>query len=98
MGTVAPGTRYVLGSTTEDERLLVTASTKQDAIWVYEAAGRLDALTTGQPLFTREMKASQREAGDFFPAGGCDLVLISEDRTVWRLPNQVKAGRREVGA
>ena len=23
-------------------------------------------------------------AGDFFPARGCDLVLVSEDRTVWR--------------
>lgn len=40
------------------------------------------------PLFERRMEPSQREAGDFYPKGGCDIILVSENQTVWLLPNQ----------
>jgi hypothetical protein len=90
VGTVPAGERMVLGSTSADERLLVTSSTRDDTAWVYanshdppDAAGFFG----GPPLFARKMPASQREAGDFFPHDGCDIILLSERQNVWLLPN-----------
>jgi hypothetical protein len=34
------------------------------------------------------MPRSQREAGDFFPYDGCDIVLLSERQNVWLLRNR----------
>jgi hypothetical protein len=91
VGTVPAGERMVFGSTSADERLLVTSSTSDDTTWVYandrdktDVAGFFDH----PPLFTRKMTASQREAGDFFPYDGCDIVLLSERQNVWLLTNR----------
>lgn len=93
VGPVGTGTRLVLASTSADERLLLTSSTREDTAWVYDlgpaavAPVDLAGVLAADPLFSREMKASQREAGDFFPHGGCDIVLVSEQESVWMLPN-----------
>jgi hypothetical protein len=89
--TVPAGVRMTLGSTSADERLLVTSSTHDQTAWVYAAradppdvAGFFDH----PPLFTRRLSRSQREAGDFFPHDGCDIVLLSERQNVWLLTNR----------
>jgi hypothetical protein len=80
-----------LGSTSADERLLVTSSTRNQTAWVYanrhdppDVAGFFD----DTPLFSRKLTRSQREAGDFFPFDGCDIVLLSERQNVWLLSNR----------
>lgn len=91
VGTVPAGVRMTLGSTSADERLLVTSSTRNQTAWVY--ANRQDLrdvagfFAGGAPLFSRKLSRSQREAGDFFPYDGCDIVLLSERQNVWLLRN-----------
>jgi hypothetical protein len=91
VATVPAGTRMVLGSTSADERLLVTSSTRDQTAWVYanrndppDVAGFFDH----SPAFARKLSRSQREAGDFFPFDGCDIVLLSERQNVWLLANR----------
>jgi hypothetical protein len=90
VATVPEGVRMVFGSTSADERLLVTSSTSDQAAWVYanshdppDVAGFFDR----PPLYTGKLSSSQREAGDFFPHDGCDIVLLSERQSVWLLAN-----------
>lgn len=90
-GVVNAGERLVLASTTDDERLLLTSSTRTDRVYVHgipRGADRPLAFLADPPRFERAMKPSQREAGDFYPHGGCDIVLVSEDRSVWLLANR----------
>ncbi len=91
VATVPAGVRMVLGSTSADERLLLTSSTRDQTAWVY-ANHRDPADVTGffdqAPPFSRTLSRSQREAGDFFPYDGCDIVLLSERQNVWLLANQ----------
>jgi hypothetical protein len=88
--TVPAGSKMTLGSTSADERLLVTSSTYDQTAWVY--AGRHDppdpaGFFDHPPLFTGRLPRSQREAGDFFPYDGCDIILLSERQNVWLLAN-----------
>ena len=88
---VPAGERMVLGSPSADERLLLTSSTRDDTAWVYanhHDPPDVPGFFAGRPLFSRKMSPSQREAGDFFPHGGCDIVLLSERQNVWLLANQ----------
>jgi hypothetical protein len=78
--TVPEGSKLTLGSTSADERYLLASSTKEDTVWVYEG------FFLPPPVFVQPMSPSQREAGDFFPHGGCDIVLVSEQEGVWLLP------------
>ena len=91
VATVPAGAKMTLGSTSADERLLVTSSTRNQTAWVY-ANGHDPPDVAGffgtAPLFTRTMTRSQREAGDFFPYDGCDIVLVSERQNVWLLSNR----------
>ena len=80
------GPLLVLGSTSADERLLLTSSTRTDTVYVTEIASGWTGATT--PVFEHEMSAAQREAGDFFPAGGCDIILVDERENIWRLRNE----------
>ena len=91
VATVPAGMKMVLGSTSADERMLVTSSTRNQTAWVY--ANRHDPSDVtgffgGPPLFSRKLSRSQREAGDFFPYDGCDIVLLSERQNVWLLSNR----------
>jgi hypothetical protein len=92
VATVPAGERMTLGSTSADERLMLTSSTRDDTAWVYanrheppDITGFFDGAA---PLFTRKLTPSQREAGDFFPYDGCDIVLLSERQNVWLLENR----------
>lgn len=90
VATVPRGTRIVLGSTSADERLLLTSSTRDQTAWVYANTGDpadVSGFFDQPPVFTRELSRSQREAGDFFPHDGCDIVLLSERQNVWLLAN-----------
>jgi hypothetical protein len=91
VATVPAGAKMVLGSTSADERLLVTSSTHNQTVWVYanthdppDVTGFFDRA----PVVTRRLSRSQREAGDFFPYDGCDIVLLSERQNVWLLSNR----------
>jgi hypothetical protein len=91
VATVPVGVKMTLGSTSADERLLVASSTRNQTAWVYanghdppDVAGFFDQA----PLFSRRLPRSQREAGDFFPYDGCDIVLLSERQNVWLLSNR----------
>ena len=91
VATVPAGDKMVLGSTTAGEELLVTSSTRNQTVWVYandrdppDVAGFFDH----PPSFSRKLSRSQREAGDFFPYDGCDIVLLSERQNVWLLANR----------
>jgi hypothetical protein len=91
VATVPAGAKMTLGSTSADERLLVTSSTHDQTAWVYasdadppDVAGFFD----NAPLFSRKLTRSQREAGDFFPYDSCDIVLLSERQNVWLLRNR----------
>jgi hypothetical protein len=91
-----PGPKLVFGSTSGDGRRLVTSSTKTDAVYVADlgdarragGADPLDGWVGQPPRFERAMSAAQREAGDFFPHQGCDIVLLDEREHVWLLRNQ----------
>jgi hypothetical protein len=80
------GPRLVLGSTTADERLLLTSSTRTDTIYVTRIASGWTGAAA--PAFELEMPAAQREAGDFFPADGCDIILLDERENIWRLRSE----------
>jgi hypothetical protein len=82
-----PGPKLVFGSTTGDERLLLTSSTRTDSVYVAEPA---KGWTNTAPVFELKMPAAQREAGDFFPYDGCDIVLLDEREHIWLLRNQGK--------
>jgi hypothetical protein len=79
-----PGPKLVLGSTTANGRLLLTSSTRTDTVYV---ADLTRGWTGTAPVFEAQMPAAQREAGDFFPYDGCDIVLVDEAENVWRLRN-----------
>jgi hypothetical protein len=91
VATVPTGVKMTLGSPSGDERLFVTSSTRNQTAWVYanrnnppDVSGFFDGAA---PLFSRKLARSQREAGDFFPHDGCDIILLSERQNVWLLAN-----------
>jgi hypothetical protein len=72
-----------------DERLLVTVGIT-DRVSVFENQGfasEFSAFDGHEPIFRKAMPNRQREAIDFFPYEGCDIISVSEDGTVWRLSN-----------
>jgi hypothetical protein len=78
--TVPEGSKLTLGSTSADERYLLASSTREDTVWIYEG------FFLPPPVFVQPMSPAQREAGDFYPHGGCDVVLVSEQQGIWLLP------------
>ena len=88
-GRIDVGSFVTAASTSADERLLLTVSTK-DVLTVFEnrrGPADVDGFVGTVPVFSRSMPETQREAGDFFPHASCDIVLVSEDASVWRLSN-----------
>jgi fibronectin type III domain protein len=72
-----------------DERLLVTVGIG-DQVRVFENQGfaaEFSGFDDKGPVFRKSMPETQREAIDFFPYEGCDIISVSEDGTVWRLSN-----------
>ncbi|MGH9041319.1 MAG: hypothetical protein ACRDZ3_13925 [Acidimicrobiia bacterium] len=88
-GRLDVGSFLTMMAVSADERTLATVNTG-DTVVAFEApdgGGNLDAFVGPDPVFRTNMVKSQREAGDFFPYDSCDIVLVSEDSTVWRLGN-----------
>ena len=75
-----------------DEQLLMAVST-QDEVTVIENSrpGDITAFSSDR-VFVMSMPETQREAGDFFPHDACDIVLVSEDATVWRISSESAFG------
>lgn len=89
-GALAVGSYLTMGSPSGDQRLFVTVSTT-DVVHIIENRNTppdLAGFLGSAPILSRSMVKSQREAGDFFPFEGCDIILVSEDQSVWRLSNQ----------
>ncbi len=75
--------------TSGDERLLVTIGIADD-IRVFEnrtSTAEFSAFDDSGSVFHQSVPNTQREAIDFFPYSGCNIVSVSEDGTVWRLSN-----------
>jgi hypothetical protein len=78
-----------IGSVSPDGRLLAVAT--HSNIRVYENTGDLLALgdlIAGPAVFKESMPQDNREGGAFFPAGSCDLVMVSESKNLWRLEHR----------
>jgi hypothetical protein len=86
-GKLPVGSAVTLASTSADQRLLVTSSTRSDRVWVQESSTGLSGFLTKRPVFSMKMVPAQREGGDFYPYGSCDIILLSEHEGIYRLSN-----------
>jgi hypothetical protein len=78
-----------IGSVSPDGRLLAVAT--HSNIRVYENRGDLlDLLDLiARPaVFKESMPTDNREGGAFFPAGSCDILMVSESKNLWRLEHR----------
>ena len=78
-----------IGSVSPDGRLLAVAS--HSRIRVYENKGNLLDLVdliANPAVFRESMPSDNREGGAFFPAGSCDIILVSESKNLWRLEHR----------
>lgn len=88
VGTLPEGERLSVAALSVDQRTLAVSS--HGKLDVYENRGdphNLAALISN-PVVRHVMPADNREGGSFFPYGSCDLVLVAESRTVWRLEHR----------
>ena len=73
-----------------DHRWIATAT--HDTVFVYRnaaAPGTLEGFMDQEPFHVLVAAPEDNvEAGDFFPAGACDLWLLSETRNTYRLTSQ----------
>ncbi|MGH8999038.1 MAG: hypothetical protein ACRDY7_06555 [Acidimicrobiia bacterium] len=94
VGRLDVGSFLTMAATSADERFLVTVGTDDVASVVQTAdpAAGASGFVDPEPVFERSMPETQREAGDFFPFASCDIVLVSEDSTVWRLSGSGSPG------
>jgi hypothetical protein len=85
VGTLPVGNNLSVASLSVDQRTLALAS--HSKIQVYENRGdRHDlAALIASPVFEQKLEDDNREGGTFFPHGSCDLLLIAESKTLWRM-------------
>jgi hypothetical protein len=86
-GKLPVGSAVTLASTSADQRLLVTSATRSDRVWVQESSTGLSGFLSNKPFFSQKMTPAQREGGDFYPHGSCDIILLSEAEGIYRLSN-----------
>lgn len=87
-GTLPVGARLSVAALSVDQRTLAVSS--HGKLDVYENRGDphdLSALISN-PVVRQDMPADNREGGSFFPHGSCDLLLVSESKTIWRLEHR----------
>lgn len=97
VGTLPGSANVSVARVSPDGRFLITANHQR--AFVYRAQpgfGPLARFTSRSPVRQTWVSPGDNvEAGDFFPAGGCDLVLIAESRNVYRVsahrPNVITA-------
>ena len=88
VGTLPLGERLSVAALSVDQRTLAVSS--HGKLDVYENRGNPHDLAAliSNPVVRYVMLADNREGGSFFPYGSCDLVLVAESRTVWRLEHR----------
>jgi len=90
IGGLEAGSLLTAVGASGDERYLVSIGIADD-VSVFENRGlgnrEFAAFDKQGPVFFKALPDTQREAIDFFPFNGCDIISISEDGTVWRLSN-----------
>ena len=88
VGTLPLGQRLSVAALSADQRTLAVSS--HGKLDVYENRGDpydLAALISN-PVVSQAMPADNREGGSFFPYGSCDLLLVAESKTVWKLDHR----------
>jgi hypothetical protein len=88
VGTLPVGERLSVAALSLDQRTLAVSS--HGKLNVYENRGdrhNLKALISN-PVVSQIMPPDNREGGSFFPYGSCDLLLVAESKTVWRLEHR----------
>jgi len=88
VGTLPVGERLSVAALSLDQRTLAVSS--HGKLNVYENRGdrhNLKALISN-PVASQIMPPDNREGGSFFPYGSCDLLLVAESKTVWRLEHR----------
>jgi hypothetical protein len=85
VGTLPAGERLSVAALSADQRTLAVSS--HGKLDVYENRGDPHDLAAliSNPVVRHVMPADNREGGSFFPHGSCDLLLVAESRTIWRL-------------
>ena len=88
VGTLPAGERLSVAALSVDQRTLAVSSNGK--LDVYENRGNPHDLAAliSNPVVRHVMPADNREGGSFFPYGSCDLLLVAESRTVWRLEHR----------
>jgi hypothetical protein len=88
VGTLPMGERLSVAALSVDQRTLAVSS--HGKLDVYENRGNAHDLAAliSNPVVRHVMPADNREGGSFFPYGSCDLLLVAESRTVWRLEHR----------
>ncbi|HKY77719.1 MAG TPA: DNRLRE domain-containing protein [Acidimicrobiia bacterium] len=88
VGTLPAGERLSVAALSVDQRTLAVSS--HGKLDVYENRGNphdLAALIRNH-VVRHVMPADNREGGSFFPYGSCDLLLVAESKTVWKLEHR----------
>ena len=87
-GTLPAGERLSVAALSADQRTLAVSS--HGKLDVYENRGDPHDLAAliSNPVVRQDMPADNREGGSFFPYGSCDLLLVAESKTVWRLEHR----------
>jgi hypothetical protein len=85
VGTLPMGSLPSIAALSVDQRTL--AISNHGKVDVYENRHDIDDLAAliANPVFHQDMASDNREGGSFFPYGSCDIVLVAESKTLWRL-------------
>ena len=88
VGTLPKGERLSVAALSVDQRTLAVSS--HGKLDVYENRGNPHDLAAliSNPVVRHVMPPDNREGGSFFPHGSCDLLLVAESKTVWRLEHR----------
>ena len=88
VGTLPIGNVLSIGAMSIDQRTL--AFSNHGKIDVYENTGDVHDLAAliSNPIFHQNMASDNREGGSFFPYGSCDIILVAESKTLWRLKHR----------
>ena len=88
VGTLPAGKRLSVAAISADQRTLAVSNHGQLDVYVNRGDVRdLTALISNH-VFGQNMPADNREGGSFFPYGSCDLLLVAESKTIWRLEHR----------
>jgi hypothetical protein len=85
VGTLPAGHRLSVAAISADQRTLAVSNHGKLDVYVNRGNPHDLAALISNPVFQQDMPADNREGGSFFPYGSCDLLLVAESKTLWRL-------------